>query len=162
MPTNPNSGLTLTEQMTTEQLIPANNLSDLPDRPLASTNMLGFKGVDLTVTAVAGAANVCTVTVQAKDANGVNVTGVHWLELITTSDSAGAVISVTAYSGTLVAGTGTLMITQTAKHAFLIATDSTGLFIGSLTDTAKTADYIAVKKPCSAGLKMSTTAMAFG
>lgn len=32
----------------------------------------------------------------------------------------------------------------TAKHAFLVATDSTGQFVGSLTDTAKTADYIAV------------------
>lgn len=159
--TNSNSGLTYTELPDGERLLPANNLSDLPDRVQASTNLHGYKGVGLTVTAVAGASNVSTVTVTVKDANGVTAAGIHWLELITTSDAAGGTISATAYSGSLVAGTGTLLITWTAKHAFLIATDATGVFIGSLTDTAKTADYVAVKKPASAGLVVSS-AMAFG
>ena len=98
----------------------------------------------VTVTALAGASNVSTVTIQAVDAGGYPVSGVHHFTVITTSDSGGGTISATAYSGSLVAVTGTLLITWTAKHAFLVATDSTGKFVGSLTDTAKTADYIAV------------------
>lgn len=161
MPTNPNSGLTLTEEMTSGQLLPNNNLSDLPDRVQASINIHGYKGVSISITAVAGAANVSTVTVTVLDANGAAATGVHYLDLFTTSDAAGTTISVTAYSGTLVATTGTIMNTMIAKHAFMIATAASGIFIGSLTDTAKTADFVAVRKPASAGLIISS-AMAFG
>ena len=39
MPTNPANGLTLSELMTTEQLIPANNLADLPARATALVNL---------------------------------------------------------------------------------------------------------------------------
>lgn len=161
MATNPNSGVTLTELMDSERLIGANNLSDLPDRVVAGNNLYGYKGVTVTVTAVAGASNVSTVTVTVKDANGATVTGIHWLLLITTSDAAGGTISATAYSGSLVAVTGTIPITYTAKHAFLVATDATGVFSGSLTDTAKTADFIAVQRPASGNLVVSS-AMAFG
>lgn len=154
---NPNSGLALSEAMQ-EELRARNNLSDIPNRATASQNLHGYKGVGLTVTALAGASNVSTVSVQVTDANGAAVTGVHWLELITTSDAAGTTISTTSYSGTLVAVTGAILVTLTSKHAFLVATDANGLFVGSLTDTAKTADYIAVKKPASAGLVVSAAA----
>lgn len=97
-----------------------------------------------TVTALAGASNVSTVTIQAVDVGGLPISGVHHFVVITTSDSAGTTISATNYSGSLVAVTGTLLITWTAKHAFLVSTDANGRFVGSLTDTAKTADYIAV------------------
>jgi len=43
----------------------------------------------------------------------------------------------------------------------MILTDATGIFVGSLTDTAKTADYIAVMKPTGAGIVVSSAA-AFG
>lgn len=158
---NPNSGLILTELMDSEALLPANNLSDLPDRSLALQNLAGYRGVTVTVTALAGAANVSTISVQVVDVNGTARTGIHWLWLLTASDAAGGTISAAAYSGTLVAVTGTIPLTVTAKHAFMVATDATGLFVGSLTDTAKTADYIAVKRPSSAALVVSP-AMAFG
>lgn len=159
--TNPTSGLTLIETMHSEQLSPANNLADVPDRALGFFNPSGHRTTNVSVSVAAGAANVCTVTVQAKGPNGANTTGVRWLMLITTSDAAGTTISGTAYSGTLAAVTGTIPITFTAKHAFLICTDATGLFVGSLTDTAKTADFIAVAIPMSGGAIVST-AMAFG
>lgn len=159
---NPNSGLALIEAMHSEQLSPANNLADLPNRVTGFFNLTGHKTTTYVVTAVAGAANVCTITVTAKDANGNTITGVRFFDLYTTSDAAGTTISSTAYSGTLVATTGTIMVTLTAKHAFRLATDATGVFVGSLTDTAKTADYIAVPNPINAGAIISTTAMAFG
>lgn len=49
----------------------------------------------------------------------------------------------------------------TAKHAFRVATDATGVFVGSLTDTSKTADFIAVATPLT-GLAVVSLAMAFG
>lgn len=155
VPTNPANGLDLAKSMDSRALQPANNLADLPDRAAASNNLTGIRGTTVTVTALAGASNVSTVTVTVKDANGAAVTGVHYLDLITTSDAAGTTISSTAYSGTLVA---TTVVTPVAKHAFLIATDSTGVFVGSLTDTAKTADYIVVKKPASSGIVVSAAA----
>lgn len=158
---NPNSGLALTEAMQ-EELRAANNLSDLRNRTTALTNLgFGKKTTTVTVTAVAGAANVSTVTITAKDANGATVAGIQWFELITTSDSGGGTISATAYSGTLAAVTGTILATYVAKHAFLVATDATGVFVGSLTDTAKTADYIAVMSPLGPAPIVSA-AMAFG
>lgn len=127
----------------------------------AEINALDGVGQTVTVTAVAGASNVSTVTVTVKDGDGNTVAAVHHLDLVTTSDAAGTTISATSYSGSLVAGTGAILITHTAKHAFRIATAATGIFVGSLTDTAKTADYIAVKKPLGAGVVVSS-AMAFG
>lgn len=158
--TNPNSGLAL-KFFDPNQMHPINDLADVSNRVTALDNLTGSKGTTVTITAVAGAANVSTVTVTVKDANGNTVTGVHWLELITTSDAAGTTISTTSYSGSLVAGTGALLITYTAKHAFRIATADTGIFVGSLTDTAKTADYIVVRKPMGGGVVVSAAA-AFG
>mgnify|MGYP003387135636 CR=1 FL=1 len=160
--TNPKTTKALIEDLNTEALIPANNLADLYDLPTSLTNLgLVKKTVTVSVTAVAGAANVSTVTITAKDANGATVTGIQWFEVITTSDSGGGTISATAYSGSLVAVTGTILATYTAKHAFLVATDATGVFVGSLTDTAKTADFIAVMSPLGAAPIVSS-AMAFG
>jgi hypothetical protein len=160
--TNPKTTKALIEDLNTEALIPANNLADIYDMPTALSNLgISKKTVTVTVTAVAGAANVSTVTVTSKDANGATVTGIQWYLLLTTSDAAGGTISATAYSGTLVAVTGTIPITYTAKHAFLVATDATGVFVGSLTDTAKTADFIAVLSPLGPSSVMSA-AMAFG
>ena len=161
MPTSPNNGVTLQELMTTEQLIPANNLGDLPNRVAALTNLGLSSAATVTVTAVAGASNVSTVTVTVKDAAGATVSGVQLLQLWTASDAAGTTISTTAYSSSLVATTGTILATITAKHYFEILTDAAGVFVGSLTDTAKTADYIAVMKPTGAGIVVSSAA-AFG
>lgn len=154
---NPNSGLALTEAMG-EDLRAANNLSDLRNRITAFFNLTGHRATSYTVTALAGASNVSTITVTAKDANGNTITGVRYFDLYTTSDAAGTTVSSAAYSGTLVATTGTIIATITAKHVFRCATDANGVFVGSLTDTAKTADYIAVPNPINAGAIVSAAA----
>lgn len=160
MPTNPYSGLTLTEAMTDEALKPANNLSDLPTRATALSNLgltataaevnaLDGIATNYTVTIAAGAANVCTITVTAKDAAGATVVGLHEFILTTSSAASGAGISVVAYSGTIAAVTGTIINTLIAKHQFICQTDpTTGTWVGSLTDTAKTeGETFVVKKP---------------
>lgn len=158
--TNPASGLALKEAMSTEQLIPGNNLADLPNRALALTN-LGLTAtaaevnavdgiaVDYTVAIAAGAANVCTITVTAKNAAGETVLGLHEFMLTTSSAATGAGISTVAYSGTIAAVTGTIINTLIAKHQFICQTDpTTGTWVGSLTDTAKTeGETFVVKKP---------------
>lgn len=159
--TNPANGCFIAEQMTDQKLIPANNLADLPARVTAMSNLTTHKAVTYTVTAVAGASNASTVTVTAKDASGATVTGVRYFDLYTTSDAAGTTVSSTSYSGTLVASTGTIMATITAKHVFRCATDATGVFVGTLTDTAKTADFIAVPNPLTNGAVVSS-AIAYG
>lgn len=159
--TNPASGLALAEQMSTEQLVPANNLRDLPNRVQALQALGVGAAVTVDVAVAAGASNVAGITVTAKDAAGATVSGVHYLELITTSDAAGTTISSTDYSGTIAATTGTIMSAHIAKHHLLIATDATGVWAGTLTDTSATADYIAVKKPLGSGVVVSS-ALAYG
>ena len=120
---------------------------------------LTLRGVPHTVTIAlaAGAANVCTITVTVTDYDGNVVVGLHSLELLTSSAATGAGISVVAYSGSIVAVTGKITTTLTAKHHFLIQTDpTTGTFVGSLTDTAKTAgETIVVAKPLGSGCVVS-------
>lgn len=91
-----------------------------------------------TVSIAAGATNVCTVTIQVVDYDGNPVAGVHALEHWNSSAADGIALSTVAYSGTLVATSGAIKTALTAKHHFLINTDATGKFVGSLTDTAKT------------------------
>lgn len=160
MPTNPHSGLTLVELMTDEALKPANNGADIRSRATflenlgftataAELNALDGIAVNYTVTIAAGAANVCTITVTAKDAAGATVLGLHEFILTTSSAASGAGISTVAYSGTIAATTGTIINTLIAKHQFICQTDpTTGTWVGSLTDTAKTeGETIVVKKP---------------
>lgn len=102
----------------------------------------------VTVTLAAGAANVCTITIQAVDGFGAAITGVRELDLHFSTSAVGANITATAYSGTLVAVTGVIKQTITAAKAFSVLTDANGLFVGSLTATAKPAgEYVAVRRP---------------
>lgn len=126
---------------------------------------LTLRGVPHTVTIAlaAGAANVCTITVTVVDYDGNVVVGLHNLQLMTSSAATGAGISVVAYSGSIVAVTGTIAATITAKHMFLIQTSpTTGTFVGSLTDTAKTqGETIVVTKPLgSVGVVSAATVTA--
>lgn len=163
VPTNPDSGLELVELMSSEALKPRNNLADLPSRSTALSNLgltassaelnvLDGIATNFTVTIAAGAANVCTITVTAKDAANATVVGLHEFVLTTSSAASGAGISTVAYSGTIAAVTGTIINTLIAKHQFICQTDpTTGTWVGSLTDTAKTeGETFVVKKPVGA------------
>lgn len=143
-----------------ENLRPENNLADVRSIATALANLdITATGAELnildglasnyTVTFAAGAANVCTITVTAKDAANATVLGLHEFVLTTSSAATGAGISVVAYSGTIAAVTGTIINTLIAKHQFMCQTDpTTGTWVGSLTDSAKTeGETFVVKKP---------------
>lgn len=111
---------------------------------------------DVTIALAVGAANGMLITVTAVDAAGATVAAVHELELFMSTSSVGALLTATAYSGSLVASTGALLTTLTAKKHFTLVTDANGVFVGTLTDTAKPAtEYVCVKKPGRASLKVS-------
>ena len=170
--TNPYTGKQLAEAMG-DELRSRNNLADVYSASSVLTNLgltadatelsiLDGIGVTVTITAAAGASNVSTIVVTVKDANGATVAAVHQLELFFSADSGGATGNTgTAYSGTLVAGTGVLLETITAKKHFSILTAATGIFSGSLTDSAKTADYACVPRPIDRKV-IASAAMAFG
>lgn len=105
----------------------------------------GFEAYLLDVSTAAGANNVSTVTVTAKDADGNTLLGAYVFDLYFAEDADGTTITSAAYSGTLVASTGAIVTTLTAKKHFKLVTDpTTGTFVGSLTDTAETALQYAV------------------
>lgn len=100
-----------------------------------------------TVAFAAGAANVCTVTVQATDGLGNALAGVQNIDFYISTSATGANITAAAFTGTLVPTTGALLATISAKQVFSLITDATGKFVGSLTDTAKTAGqyFVAIR-----------------
>lgn len=104
----------------------------------------------VTITAAVGATNVTLVSIQAKNNEGENndgrfgantgtQMGTVWLSDL----SNGAGLTATTASGTVGAGaSGTSMGALTASKALRFLTNTAGLFILSITDTAKTAFYV--------------------
>jgi hypothetical protein len=97
-----------------------------------------------------------TITVTSVDASGTTVTGVQQLDLWMSESSTGVGLTADTYSGSLVATTGSILETITAKKHFTVLTAASGIFVGSLTDTAEPADqYVVVRRPIGASLKVS-------
>lgn len=168
MPTNPYSGLTLTEAMTDEALKPANNLSDLPTRATALSN-LGLTATAAEANLLDGACSTVTIalaasattdgmdiTVTAKDAAGATLAAVHEFVMHASDAATGIGLTADAFSGDLTASAGAILGALTAKKAWVIQTAATGIFTATLVDSANPADvYIAVKRPIAAGMVVS-------
>ena len=95
-------------------------------------------------TIAAGGANVCEVTIQAKDAAGTNIARPVPL-LVWLSDAAtGAGLTGTTASGTVQAkaASGADFGVLTAKKALIAQTLANGSYILEITDTAKTGFYV--------------------
>ena len=116
-----------------------------------------------TITFAAGATNVSTVTITWKDRAGNTLKGVRTFDVYLSDSSAGSGITSTAISGELVATTGNSLTTVTSHKRWTVQCASTGIFVGSLTDTAKSASlYVCVMDP-QAGLSIvSASATATG
>lgn len=167
MTTSPYTGKTIVREPD-GALRPENDLADLRSLATALANLgitatsaelnnLAALAVNYTVAIAPGASNVCTITVTAKNAAGATVVGLHEFILTTSSAASGAGISTVGYSGTIAATTGTITNTLIAKHQFICQTDpTTGTWVGSLTDSAKTAgETIVVKKPIGGACTVS-------
>lgn len=94
MPTNPASGLALAELMTSEQLIPANNLADLPSRSSAMVNL----GLDATAAEI----NRNAVTSARLIAAGGTIAmteAAHEGKIIALDTASGSVVTLPASTG---------------------------------------------------------------
>ncbi len=108
-------------------------------------------GVPASVTfaAAAGGANVCEVTITVKDAAGATIAGVCNLDVWLSDAATGAGLTATTASGAVAAkaASGADLGTLTTKKALLVQTLATGVYILSITDSAKTAFYVCAQVP---------------
>lgn len=96
-----------------------------------------------TIAGVAGASNVCTVTVQLKDAAGTNVASVQKFEVYSSSAADGLTLASVASTGYSVASGGLSRANGSAVTTQIQAMSSaTGGCVLSLTDTGKQAVYL--------------------
>ena len=109
--------------------------------------------VNFTFAAAAGASNVAEVTITPRDAVGAALAGVRTLEVWLSDDAAGAGLTGTTASGTVIAksGEGTLLTAFTAKKHLSVQTKAAGTSVLQITDTAKTGFFVCVRNP-STGL----------
>lgn len=110
----------------------------------AEINLNDDLPASFTFTPEAGASNVSEVTIQAKDAAGVNMARAVIMLVYLSDADTGIGLTGTTASGavTAKAASGTDFGATTAKKAFLAQTKADGTFILSITDTAKTGFFV--------------------
>ena len=124
----------------------------------AELNLTDNMPANVTFAAAAGAANVCDVTITVKDAAGATIAGVFNLDVWLSDAATGVGLTGTTTSGTVQAkaASGADIGTYTAKKALRVQTLATGIYILEITDTAKTAFYVAASLPSTGATKVST------
>lgn len=89
-----------------------------------------------------------TVTVTAKDEANATIAAPFPLLLWMSEAATCAGVTADTYSGSLTAGTGTILGTPTTKKVFQVQTAATGIFVGTLVDSANPADqYVCIAHP---------------
>lgn len=104
---------------------------------------------DFTMVAAAAGANVCEVTITARDLENNIIAGVHQFDLWLSDDADGQGHTATTASGTVHAksASGLVVHAQVAKKAMTIQTLKTGVFVLEITDTAKSLFKICARVP---------------
>jgi hypothetical protein len=118
-----------------------------------------------TITPAAGSANVSLVSIQLTDASGANLAVVVPVDVWLSDAATGIGLTGTTASGAVAAGTsGTDLGVLTTKKANRSITDATGLYILSITDSAKTGFFVCCSIPGSGEIFVSAalTAGNFG
>jgi hypothetical protein len=93
-----------------------------------------------TVTLAAGASNVCTVTITAKDAAGTTVAEPILFWFWVSAAATGVGLTAHTPDSTIVATTGAVFGVLTAHDVALCQTNAVGVCVLSITDTHKTAN----------------------
>lgn len=124
----------------------------------AELNALDGAATTFTFEADAAAANVCEVTVTAKDAAGATVAAPLNFDLWLSDAATGAGLTGTAASGTVTvkSASGAVIGTYEAKKALRVQSQATGVFILEITDTAKTTFYPVAQVPATGKLSIGT------
>jgi hypothetical protein len=104
---------------------------------------------DLRMVAAAAGANVCEVTISARDLDGNLIAGVHQFDIWLSDDADGQGHTATTASGTVQAksASGTVVAAEVAKKAIRLQTLKTGIFVLEITDTAKSLFKVCAKAP---------------
>lgn len=88
------------------------------------------------------------ITVTVKDADGNTMAGIYAFEMYMSEAATGIGLTGDTYSGDLTASVGGVAAVRTSKKAWLIQTHTTGIFTGTLVDSANPADqYVVVVLP---------------
>lgn len=110
-----------------------------------------FKQIPATITftPTAGAANVCNVAIEIKNADGTAITEPRVFDVYLSDSSTGVGLTAVTASGTVTnkASSGVVFGTNTAKKALRVQSLATGIFTLEITDTAKTGFYVCVVDP---------------
>ena len=106
-------------------------------------------GNSVAFAAAAGAANVSEITVTVKDGAGATVAAVHMVEVWLSDSATCAGLTATTASGAVAAkaASGADIDTHVAKKALLVQTLATGVYVLSVTDTAKSLFFICAAAP---------------
>jgi hypothetical protein len=100
--------------------------------------------IRVSAVAVSGGANVTLISLSIARIDGRS--GVHTCDLWLSDAASGAGLTAVTASGAVAAGaSGLILQTITASKVFKILTTATGLFILSITDSAKTPFVVCVE-----------------
>lgn len=91
--------------------------------------------------------NVRAISIQLKDANGVNIAHQEIVELFVFSSAARTALATGGSTGIALGANGVLLKTVTAKLYFVFQTDATGLLTLTWTDTGTESVAICVRLP---------------
>lgn len=110
----------------------------------------------VTIALSTGGADILTIDIAVVDGNGDAVAGAKMLDLYMSEAATGIGVTADDYSGDLVASTGAIISSVTAKKHWKIVTAADGTFSGDLTDTGVPVDqYAVVKEPIGSGVVVS-------
>lgn len=116
-----------------------------------------------TITAVAGAANVSTVTIQLKDGAGTNISRSIRCKIYSSSASDGLTLQSAASTGYSMASGGLGLANGTAiTTQFEFMTSATGGAVLSLTDTGKLTSYLVLSLPTGNKISAQLSAGSYG
>lgn len=99
-----------------------------------------------TFTPAAGTTNVSLVSIQLKDNAGNNVAAVANIDIYLSDSATGVGLTTTTASGAVAAGaSGVDLVDYVSKKAKRVQTTAAGLYILSITDSAKTGFFVAAQ-----------------
>lgn len=134
------------------------NLMDGVTATTAELNLTDNMPANITFAAAAGGTNVCEVTITVKDAAGATIAGVFNFDIWLSDAATGEGLTATTASGAVAAksASGTDLVTLVAKKALRVQTLATGVYILSITDSAKTGFYPCAQLPSTGATKIGT------
>ncbi len=136
------------------------NILDGVTATAAELNILDGAPATATLAKAAGGANVSEITVTVKDAAGNAIAETFNFDIWLSDDAGGQGLTSTTASGAVEpkAASGTSLKVYTAKKALRVQSLKTGVFVLSITDSAKTAFKVCVQVPGTGRTVVTTLA----